>query len=77
MTLPPIRHRKRYVLRHKDGRYYSFVDWDTYDSPQFSRDWRDAKQMTAAGCSQAKKMLEDPKRWGEPFERIAVEDIPK
>lgn len=69
--------RARYVLRHADGRYYSFTDRHHYDGPQFSKDPGNAKRMTAAGCSQAQRMLANPKFHGETFERIPVEEIPQ
>lgn len=64
---------KKYVVKHEDGRYYSFTDKQTYDMPQFSRDIRDAKLMTAQGAGSVIKRLADPKYYGQTFFRALVE----
>jgi hypothetical protein len=74
---PKVKVRARYVLKHADGRYYCFTDRVNYDGPQFSKDPGTAKRMTAAGCSQAQRMLADPKFHGEVFERVPVTEQDK
>lgn len=64
-----------YVLRNAKGEYYSFTDQNTYDGPQFSRDPGNAKQMSAQGCGNVRKLLAKPSYHGVQFERIAVSDL--
>lgn len=49
---------KKYVLVDKKGRYYMFWDKQTYGEPEFSKDPKNAKVMTAQGCASAKRMLD-------------------
>lgn len=65
---------KKYVVKHEDGRYYSFTDQDTYDGPQFSRDIRDAKVMSPQGAGKVIKMLADRNWYGQTFFRVLVEE---
>lgn len=65
---------KKYVVKHEDGRYYSFTDQTNYDGPQFSKDIRNAKVMTAQGAGKVIKLLSDPKWHGETFFRVLVQE---
>lgn len=64
---------KKYVVKSEDGWYYSFTDMQNYDMPQFSKDIRDAKLMTAQGAGSVIKRLADPKYYGKTFFRVLVE----
>lgn len=61
---------KCYFLKHADGRFYSFTDQATYDGPQFSKDYRDAKLMSRQGAANVQRRLLDPRWHGERFEII-------
>ena len=61
---------RRFALRNEQGQYYVFWDPRLYGEPTFSRSPADAKLMTAQGCASVKRMLEDPRRWGTPVERV-------
>ena len=69
--------RARFVLKHADGRYYSFTDWINYDGYQFSRSHVDAKKMSAQGAATVKRILASRKHHGETFEIIPESELSK
>lgn len=67
---------REWVLKHADGRFYSFADQSTYDGPQFCRDVRDAKRMTYRGACNVRARLLNPKWHGEEFEVVRPPQAP-
>lgn len=68
--------KPRYALRNAQGFYYCFTDRAHYCGPQLSRDPRNAKLMTAQGAGSVRRMLADPRYYGQPFERVSESELP-